>query len=82
MRRGVDRIAGVAARIGVRAILGPPPRILAGWIGSEGVDGVGGVDGGVVEGVDVGVVEGIGGGEAVRGFLVGLAVEVYMVLVV
>ena len=56
-REGVDRIALVAARIGVRATLGPPPRILAGWIGCDGVDGVGGVAGGVAEGInDCGIV--------------------------
>ena len=42
----------------MREVLGPPPRILAGWVGSGGVAGVGGVDGGVVEG--------IGGSEAVQ----------------
>ena len=67
-REGVDRIALVAARTGVRATLGPPPRIRAGWVGSESVAGVGSADGGVVEGIS--------DGEAVRGFLLGLAVEV------
>ena len=55
-RRGVDGVVGVAAE-GVRTIVGPPPRIRAGWIGSEGVGGVGGVAGGVAEGInDCGIV--------------------------
>ena len=49
-------------------VVGPPPRIRAGWVGSESVAGVGSVDGGVVEGID--------DGEAVRIFLLGLALEV------
>ena len=103
-RRGVDRIALVAARIGVRATLGPPPRILAGWVDGEGMRVVGGVVGSAVGGIGDSVVvvvgDSVSGGvgeaggvgevdregarkgdpegvrkEAVRGFLVGLAVE-------
>ena len=58
MRRDVRRIAGVAVRIGMGEVIGPPPRILAGWISSEGVDGVGDVDGGVVEGINDGGIVG------------------------